>query len=60
MLTHSRLFGRPRPRPGVRSRRNDRRWFRVLIFGFLWYAGIPLLWYLAALYILPNPGPEGG
>ncbi|MCK4873197.1 MAG: hypothetical protein KAS72_10765 [Phycisphaerales bacterium] len=35
------------------SRRNDRFWFGVLIFGFIWYAGIHLCWYLAAIYIMP-------
>ena len=40
------------------SRRNDRFWFGVLIFGFIWYAGIHLAWYLAALYVLP-PAQQG-
>lgn len=40
----------------VLSRKQDRFWFRVLIFGFFWYAGIHFLWYLAALYILPAGG----
>ncbi|RMF77520.1 MAG: hypothetical protein D6744_11255 [Planctomycetota bacterium] len=34
-------------------RRSDRFWFGVLIFGFVWYAGIHFLWYMAALYIMP-------
>ena len=41
----------------VLSRPQDRFWFGVLIFGFIWYAGLHLLWYLAALFILP---PDGG
>ena len=35
------------------ERQNDRFWFGVLIFGFLWYAGIHFLWYMAALNIYP-------
>lgn len=35
------------------KRQSDRFWFGVLIFGFLWYSGIHLLWYLAALYVMP-------
>lgn len=35
------------------ARPDDRFWFGVLIFGFVWYAGIHFLWYLAAIYILP-------
>lgn len=42
------------------SRRNDRFWFGVLIFGFLWYAGIHLAWYLAALYVLPAAQQAAG
>lgn len=42
----------------VLSRRNDRFWFGILLFGFCWYAGIHLFWYLAALYIMPA-GPGG-
>jgi len=49
-----------RARSCVLSRRDDRFWFGVLIFGFLWYAGIHLAWYLAALYVLPGSGGEGG
>ncbi|HNQ22031.1 MAG TPA: hypothetical protein PKK06_02950 [Phycisphaerae bacterium] len=41
------------------SRREDRFWLGVLVFGFAWYAGIHLLWYLAALYVLPAT-PTGG
>ena len=37
------------------SRQSDRFWFGILIFGFVWYAGIHLIWYLAAIYVLP-PG----
>lgn len=33
------------------SRRNERIWFLFLIVGFLWYAGLHLLWTLAALYL---------
>ncbi len=40
----------------VLSRPRDRFWFGVLIFGFFWYAGIHFLWYMAALYILPEQG----
>lgn len=43
----------------VPARREDRFWLGVLIGGFLWYAGIHLAWYLAALYVLPNPGEAG-
>ena len=43
----------------VLSRRQDRFWFGVLIFGFLWYAGIHLLWYLAAIHINPSVGQGG-
>lgn len=43
-----------RSRACVLSRANDRFWFVVLILGFGWYAGIHLLWYLAALYIDPH------
>ncbi len=42
-----------RRRACVLSRKQDRFWFGVLIFGFLWYSGIHLLWYLAALFIMP-------
>ena len=42
------------------SRRHDRFWFGVLIFGFVWYSGIHLLWYLAAIFIAPQtPGGVG-
>ena len=37
----------------VPARRQDRFWLCVLIGGFLWYAGIHLVWYLAAIYIMP-------
>lgn len=43
----------------VLSRRQDRFWFGVLMFGFLWYAGIHLLWYLAAIHINPSVGQGG-
>lgn len=48
-----------RRRSCVLTRRDDRFWFGVLVFGFLWYAGIHLLWYVAALTVLPNPGEAG-
>ncbi|KAA3604284.1 MAG: hypothetical protein DWQ01_22665 [Planctomycetota bacterium] len=36
--------------PGFQAkRRSDRRWFRLLIFGFVWYAAIHGLGILAAL-----------
>ncbi len=38
------------------KRKQDRFWFGVLIFGFLWYAGIHLAWYLAAIYVMPANG----
>ncbi len=38
----------------VLSRKQDRFWFGVLIVGFLWYAGIHLTWYLAAIYVMPQ------
>lgn len=38
------------------ERESDRFWFGVLIFGFIWYAGIHFLWYMAALYIMPAGG----
>ena len=45
----------------VLSRKNDRFWFGVLLFGFVWYAGIHLLWYLAAIFIMPeSAGIVGG
>jgi hypothetical protein len=44
----------------VLSRRQDRFWFAVLIFGFIWYAGIHFLWYLAAIYVLPVSAAGGG
>jgi phage shock protein PspC (stress-responsive transcriptional regulator) len=44
----------------VLSRRQDRFWFGVLLFGFCWYAGIHLLWYLAAIFIMPNPNGGSG
>lgn len=34
-------------------RASDRFWFGVLIFGFIWYAGIHFLWYMAAIYWNP-------
>jgi hypothetical protein len=42
------------------SRRRDRFWLGVLLFGFIWYAGIHLIWYLAAIYVMPNPGGGSG
>jgi hypothetical protein len=44
------------------SRRQDRFWFGVLIFGFFWYAGIHLAWYFLAIYVLPTAetGGSGG
>lgn len=39
----------------VLASRSDRFWFGVLLFGFAWYAGIHLIWYLAAIYVDP-PG----
>ncbi len=42
------------------SRKADRFWFGVLLFGFAWYAGIHLIWYLAAIYVMPvadGPAP---
>jgi hypothetical protein len=44
----------------VLSRRQDRLWFGILIAGFVWYAGIHLAWYLAALYILPHAAQGAG
>ena len=41
------------------SRSRDRYWFGVLIFGFIWYAGIHFLWHLAALYIMPEASAGG-
>jgi hypothetical protein len=38
----------------VLTRKHDRFWFGVLIFGFLWYVSIHLAWYLAAIYIMPE------
>lgn len=35
------------------TRPEDRLWVAVLIGGFVWYAGIHLAWYLAAIYIMP-------
>jgi hypothetical protein len=43
-----------RHRSCVLGRRQDRFWFAVLIFGFCWYAGLHLVWYLAAIYIHPQ------
>lgn len=40
------------------SRRDDRFWLGVLIFGFIWYAGIHFLWYMAALHL--HPALPGG
>lgn len=40
------------------ARRQDRFWFGVLLFGFLWYSGIHLLWYMVALFW--NPQAPGG
>ena len=40
----------------VLSRRQDCFWFGVLIAGFLWYAGIHLAWYLAAIHVMPEQG----
>lgn len=42
------------------SRRQDRFWFGVLVFGMCWYAGLHLAWYLAAIYILPTSMGSGG
>ena len=42
------------------SRQQDRLWFGVLLFGFFWYAGIHLLWYLAAIFILPESAGGAG
>ena len=50
------LFIILRYRSCVLSRQNDRFWFGVLIFGFVWYAGIHFFWYLAALKIMPDAG----
>jgi hypothetical protein len=36
------------------ARQKDRFWFGVLLFGFCWYAGIHLLWYLAAIFVMPE------
>jgi hypothetical protein len=44
----------------VLSRQSDRFWFGVLIFGFIWYAGIHFLWYMAAMYIMPAPSGGAG
>jgi hypothetical protein len=33
------------------TRRNERIWFIFLLVGYLWYAGLHLLWTLAALYL---------
>ena len=41
------------------SRQRDRFWLGVLLFGFCWYAGIHLIWYLAAIYINPAVGQGG-
>lgn len=43
-----------RRRSGVLTRRDDR-----FCFGFPCYAGVHLLWYVAALTVLPNPGEAG-
>lgn len=37
----------------VLTRKDDRFWFGVLVFGFVWYAGIHLVWYLVAIYWNP-------
>jgi hypothetical protein len=42
------------------SRRQDRFWFGVLIFGFLWYAGLHFAWYMAGLYWNPVVAAAGG
>jgi len=44
----------------VLARAQDRFWFGVLLFGFCWYAGLHLLWYLAAIYVLPAAGAGRG
>ena len=44
----------------VLSRSQDRFWFGVLIFGFIWYAGMHLIWYMAALYIMPEAAGGAG
>ena len=51
-----------RHRACVLSRKQDRFWFGVLLAGFAWYAGWHLLWYLAAIYVLPaaKAGGVGG
>ena len=43
----------------VLARKQDRFWFGVLIFGFIWYAGIHLAWYLLAIYVLPTSEAGG-
>ena len=43
----------------VLSRKQDRFWFSVLICGFIWYAGIHLVWYLLAIYALPAADTTG-
>jgi hypothetical protein len=48
-----------RHRACVLSRRQDRLWFAVLLAGFLWYAGIHLAWYLAAVFVLPTAKAGG-
>ena len=42
------------------ARKRDRFWFGVLIFGFVWYAGIHLVWYLAAIFIMPESAGGAG
>jgi len=44
------------------SRKQDRFWFGVLLFGFAWYAGIHYAWYMAAIHVMPvaqNGGAAG-
>ncbi|MGE3182460.1 MAG: hypothetical protein AB7N71_12580 [Phycisphaerae bacterium] len=38
------------------ARKQDRFWFGVLIAGFLYYAGVHLIWYWAALNVYPAGG----
>lgn len=41
------------------SRRQDRFWFGVLLAGFVGYMGMHLVWYWAALHVLPPVGGWG-
>ena len=40
----------------VLARPQDRFWFGVLVVGFLFYFVIHVLWYLAAIYLVPHGG----